>query len=183
MQTYMTHDPTEALRLYKECMSGHDGLIVHIADSVFVETGAYDSLDRAECDRLGIPVAQADYLGGSIVCMPGDLSLCRITWGNDDWAKDIANLSTAWLSGKGLTVTRDHNDILIDGKKVVSWARATNISGWCMSVVHYSIGPMDANLVDQICRKTMIKTPGSLGEYGINATDVLKAILPDIERS
>ncbi|MBE6993399.1 MAG: hypothetical protein E7423_01965 [Ruminococcaceae bacterium] len=178
MEIYRTSDPAAAVRRYRECMAGHEGLIICKAEGHFVETGGLATLDRDACARLNIPVAEAEYLGGSIVVMPGDLDLCRVTWGTVDWAPEMMDRVEAWLRARGIAVTRDRNDLLADGKKVASWARATSYDGWCMSVMHFSVGPMDLELVRSICTKEMMKTPGSLGEYGITAEDILALLGP-----
>ena len=175
METYITNDPLEALRLSEECLAGHEGLIVHIADSVFVETGAFPTCDTVVCETLGIPVCRARYLGGSIVCFPGDLSFCEISWGHSDFAPELVASATAWLQSKGLSVERDGNDILVDGRKVVSWARAATSKGWVQSVVHFSV-MSDEALIQRICTKQMVKRPGALAEYGISADDILAAL-------
>lgn len=175
MKIYRTSDPMEALRLYRECLGGHEGLIVHIADSVFVETGAFPTCDIATCNQLGIPICKAQYLGGSIVCFPGDLSLCEVHWGPSDFAPRIVERAAEWLENRGLAVKRDGNDILVDGRKVVSWARSTSIEGWVQSVVHFSI-VSDEALIEQLCTKEMLKRPGALDDYGITAEDILAAL-------
>lgn len=176
MEVYRTSDPIEALRLSEECLAGHEGLIVHVTDSIFVETGAFPTCSTAVCAELGIPVCKAGYLGGSIVCFPGDVSLCEISWGNSSFAPDTVDRAEKWLRDKGLTVTRDGNDVLVDDRKVISWARATTLQGWCQSVVHFSVSS-DEELIRKICTKEMVKRPGALSNYGITAGDILEVAL------
>lgn len=173
MDIYRTNELTRCLELSRE---KRELLIVHIAERPLVLTGALDTLDLSACARLGLALGRADYLGGSIVCMPGDLSLCRVSWGSDEWAPELVDAAAAWLEGRGIAVTRDENDVLADGQKVISWARATGYEGWCQSVVHFSIGPMDLDLVRAVCTKPMTKVPGSLGEYGVTAEDLIGAL-------
>lgn len=153
-------------------------LIVCVTEKPCVFTGRSHALNQKACDLRGLEVGRGEYLGGSIVCMPGDLSLCRISWGRNDWAERVVKLFLAWLKGKVTNIETDGNDVLAAGKKVISWARATTKAGWCQSVVHFSVGPMDLDLVKAICTKPMNKIPGSLGEYGIRAEDVLAVIEP-----
>ncbi len=175
METYITNDPLEALRISEECLAGHEGLIIHIADGHFVETGVFPTCDTAVCEELGIPVCRARYLGGSIVCFPGDLSLCEISWGASEFAPRVVEQAVSWLQSRGLTVKQDGNDVLVDGRKVVSWARATTAEGWVQSVVHFSVRS-DVELISRICTKEMEKIPGALDDYGISADDVLGAL-------
>ena len=60
------------------------------------------------------------------------------------------------------------SDLLADGKKVASWARATLITGWVQTVAHFSVN-VDVDLIRQICTKPMVKVPGALSDYGITA--------------
>lgn len=150
--------------------------IIHITDKPCAWTGQLNTLNRTECERRDIDIGQGEYLGGSIVNMPGDLTICIITWGNSNLPQQIVDTTAKWLSERKISIVRDENDILADGKKVISWARATTLQGWCQSAVHFSIGPMDLALVKAICTKPMKKIPGSLSEYGITAEMILNEI-------
>ncbi len=161
---------------------GGEGCVYHISPSVSVWTGQLATLDLAACERLGLEVGHGQYLGGSIVNMPGDLSICITTWGDSDLAPEIVERMAARLRELG-EVSMDENDILLEGKKVVSWARATTVKGWCQSVIHCSVGPMDLDLVREICTKAMEKIPGSLGEYGLTAYDLWAVAEPLIEEA
>ncbi len=152
-----------------ECLAGREGAIVCINDEPCVWTGELDTLDLAACKRHKLYVGRGKYIGGSIVNMPGDLSICITTWGNSDLAPQIVDRAVEWLEAKGVAITDDENDVLADGKKVISWARATTLQGWCQSVVHFSIGTMDLDLVREICTKPMLKEPGALSLYGVTA--------------
>lgn len=173
MEIYRTSELARCLELSR---AARELLIVHVTERPLVLTGALNTLDLDACVRLGLAVGRAAYLGGSIVCMPGDLSLCRVSWGGSSWAPELVGAAAAWLTGRGISVTRDGNDVLADERKVISWARATTREGWCQSVVHFSVGPMDLGLVRAVCTKPMAKTPGSLGEYGITAEEILQAL-------
>ena len=152
-----------------ECLRGREGAVVCINDEPCVWTGALHTLDLAACRRRKLHVGKAIYLGGSIVNMPGDLSICITTWGNSDLAPRIVDRAAEWLAGRGVSIARDENDVLADGAKVISWARATTRKGWCQSVVHFSVGAMDLELVREICTKPLVKTPGALSLYGLTA--------------
>ena len=152
-----------------ECLAGREGAIACINADPCVWTGELNTLNRDACKKHKLYVGKGKYLGGSIVNMPGDLSICITTWGNSDLAPQIVDRAVEWLSARNILITRDENDVLADGKKVVSWARATTIQGWCQSVVHFSVGAMDLDLVREICTKPMVKIPGALSLYGITA--------------
>lgn len=161
---------------------GWAGCVYHISPSVSVWTGQLATLDLAACERLGLEVGQGQYLGGSIVNMPGDLSICITTWGTSELAPQIVERMTERLRELG-EVSIDENDILLEGKKVVSWARATTLRGWCQSVIHCSVGPMDLKLVREICTKPMEKVPGSLGEHGVTAEELWSIAASMIEEA
>lgn len=159
---------------------GWAGCVYHISPDRSVWTGQLPTLDPDACARHGLTVGQGQYLGGSIVNMPGDLSICITTWGNSELAPRIVERMTERLRELG-EVSMDENDILLEGKKVVSWARATTVKGWCQSVIHCSVGPMDLDLVREICTKPMEKVPGSLGDYGVTAEELWSIAEPMIK--
>ena len=161
---------------------GREGCVYHVSPSVSVWTGQLATLDLAACERLGLEVGQGQYLGGSIVNMPGDLGICITTWGNSELAPQIVERMTERLRELG-EVSMDENDILLDGKKVLSWARATTLQGWCQSVIHCSVGPMNLDLVREICTKPMKKVPGSLGDYGVTAKELWSIAASMIEEA
>lgn len=180
MKAYHTNSCTEFTHLASEF--SEERIITHVTKTSCVWTGQLPTLNCEECEKRGIEIGQGEYLGGSIVNMPGDLSLCIVTWGDSDLAPQIVDKTAEWLSERGISITYDENDVLADSKKVVSWARATTLQGWCQSVVHFSIGEMDLELVKAICTKPMVKVPGALSEYGVTAEDLWTVIEPIIER-
>ncbi len=177
MKIITTPDPAAFERYAEECLSGHEGVVVCINNAPCVWTGQLATLDVPACKHHGLYVGTGQYLGGSIVNMPGDLSVCITTWGSSEVAPQIVDKAVEWLSGLGINLTRDENDVLAAGKKVISWARATTVKGWCQSVIHFSIGKMDLELVKEICTKPMEKIPGALSEYGITAKDCEKIVM------
>lgn len=137
--------------------------------------------DPEEIEKRGLFLGKGQHLGGTIVNMPGDVSVCITTWGDSDLAPEIAAKLTNWLTEKGLNITTDGNDTLVEGKKVISWARATTVKGWCQGVVHASVGAIDLELVKAICTKPMEKVPGALSEYGITADDLVPIVEKELE--
>lgn len=180
MEILKTNNPVEFLAFAESCLDkqhGHEGLVIHVCEEPCVWTGALEwTLNAEECARRGLTVCKGRYLGGSIVNMPGDLSLCLTTWGDSEQAPLWVDKLAAYLERRGIAVTRDENDVLADGRKVLSWARATTLQGWCQSVVHCSVGKMDLELVRAICTKPMVKVPGSLAEFGITAEELLREL-------
>ena len=179
MQIFKTSSPAEAMAFAAECIGepGHEGLDVFFNESPFLQTGITNTSDREAAKAMGIPVWEAAHLGGSIVCFPGDLSLCLTTWGDTapDFGEQCMEAVSAMLREAGAEVTRDNNDVLADGKKVASWARATLITGWVQTVAHFSVN-VDVELIRRICTKPMEKIPGALSEYGITAQGLWEKI-------
>ena len=70
---------------------------------------------------------------------------------------------------------------MTDIDRLISVARAE--LGCTESVIHCSIGPMDLDLVREICTKPMAKVPGSLGDYGVTAAELWATAEPMIEEA
>lgn len=156
---------------------GRECFVYLINPVVCVWSGVPKYYSEQYCQEHNIDVEHAEYVGGSIVNMPGDLSICISTRGISDLAPRIVNYIVQWLEDKGLNLTRDANDILINGKKVISWTRAMTVSGYSQNVIHFSVGPMDLDLVKAICTKPMEKIPGSLLDYNITSFQILRQII------
>ena len=174
MEIYYERDPREAERRCRELLQGRPGLIVVRTTVPCVWTGKRNTFDREFCGAKGIPAAYGEYLGGSIVCQPGDLSVMLISWGDKcpGFAGRCMDAAAELLTEAGAEVRRDSNDLLADGKKIASWARATTRSGWVQTVAHFSVNT-DLELIKRICTKPMRKVPGQLSDYGITAEDIL----------
>lgn len=157
-------------------LEGAEGIIRYTNESVCVWTGALHTIDRKVCEELGLEIGTGIYLGGTIVNMPGDLSICISTYGRSEIPEQIIERVKAYFAERGLSISADQNDVLIDGKKIASYACAGALNGWWQGVVHFSVGPVDLELIEKICRKPMEKIPGSLLEHGISASDILEAI-------
>ena len=174
MKTYRTESLTEALHLVTEW--AEDIAIIHISKEPWVLTGKPVTLDLDACRKYRLQVGRAEYFGGTIVHAIGDLSIGINTWGRSDLAPQIFYDVKEWLQSRGLNISEDKNDLLVDDKKVVSWARVNLRSGWTQSGIHFSIGPVNLEMIKDICDKPMVKIPGSLGEYEITAEDILEEI-------
>ena len=178
MKIFKTENPIEAIRFAQDCITNStEGLDVFFNTSTFLQTGITNTSDRALAQQMGIPVWEAKHIGGSIVCFPGDLSICMF-WqnGNDkghQWMQDCAKL----LKQHGAQeVILDENDVLADGKKVASWANAALQNGWIQTVAHFSVN-IDLDLIKLLCTKPMLKIPGALSDYGITAEELYKEVI------
>ena len=176
MKIYKTASCKEFERLSSAMTD--DRTIVHKSDTLCIWTGQLDSYDKVAVRRRGYEVGVGKYIGGTIINFAGDLSVCRITWGKSDYGERITTATLDWLLALGLNAVRDNNDILVDGKKVYSFAAALTLTGWEQTVIHYSVN-MDVEIVKEICRKPLLKVPGALSCYGITAEIIETAIFDD----
>ena len=85
-----------------------------------MQTGILNTSDREEAIKLGIPVWEAGHLGGSIVCFPGDLSICLTTWGDSipDFGDKCMQACIDILNERNINTNLSKNDVLADNKKV-----------------------------------------------------------------
>ena len=177
MEIINTTNPVEFEDYANECLNGHEGIVIHICEEPCVWTGLLqDTYNKEECEKRGLAVCIGQYYAGTIVNMKGDVSVCACTWGKTDIGENICEAIADMLRERGVEVTHDVNDILANEKKVASWASVPQSSGWVQTVVHLSVGKMDLKLVKAICTKPMIKTPGTLSNFGITTDDVLNIV-------
>ena len=181
MKVYETSSCDDANRLINDYTEDHIIVFTALDNSVF--TGQFATFDKTECNQLGFDIGVGQYHGGSIVNMVGDITVGVVSWGHSELVTEILEEVFMWLEGHSYNVVMDDNDLLLDDKKVASWARATLISGWSQSYVHFSIGPMDLSLVEAICTKPMTKIPGSLSDYGLTKEFILNIINPIIQEA
>lgn len=179
MTNFFTGSLQEAVQKMRYLLKGHEGKIIHEPSEPCVLTGAQFSMSEDACRERNLYVGRAGYIGGTIVCMPNDLNVFSVTWGNTDWAKNAIRHINDWLNRLGLNAVIDNNDILVDDKKVASYARVTYLTGWCQSGFHFSCGDMDLELISAVCEKEMRKIPGTLKDHNVSA----EMILSELRRS
>ena len=176
MKIFITSQPQEAINFAKQCIATHqEGIDVFFNKSTFLQTGLTYTSDRKLAESKGIPVWQAEHIGGSIVCFDGDLSLCITHNQANDFGERMMAAIKDYFIQQQLNVTTDNNDILVDNKKVASWARGNLINGQVQTVAHFSVN-INLDLIKKICTKPMEKVPGQLSDYNITAEDLWKVI-------
>lgn len=182
MNVLKTDDPAEFERFANECLrEGHEGLVIHIGEKTCVWTGALAStFDREYAEQIGLDIGQGMYLGGTIVCFPGDLSLCLTTWGRTQFGQECMDALEERLVQKGISVSRHNNDLLADGKKVASWASSKQRTGWVQTVVHFSVN-VDGATISRICTKPPSNPPGALSEYGMTANELMDMVFNSVD--
>lgn len=176
MEIKYTTDAKAFEKYANECLAGHEGAIIHSAETPCIWTGLLPTYDKKEAQKRGFTVGVGQYYAGTIVCMPGDISICITTWGTCNKGKEVCDAVATLLEERGISVLHDGNDILAEGKKVASYCTVPQLSGWVQTVIHISIGAMDIDLVKAICTKPMEKTPGALSDLGIYSNDIMSII-------
>lgn len=176
MEIIRTTDPNEFYKYAEYCQEGHEGMVVHICEKSCVWVGPNGGIDEDACIRHGLDIGRGRYSGGGIVNMPGDVSVCITTFLPSKNAYEMIIKAKKEFRERGLNARFNTNDILIDGKKVASFGNSPSFSKMYQSVVHFSVGKMDLDLIKDICVKPMKKIPGSLLDYGITTQDILDLI-------
>lgn len=132
-------------------------------------------VDASTCRSMGYEVCEVFYNGGTILGNEGDFVFAHTGKVGNNWCEAFVQTLMLWLQAKGLNVSRDRNDVLVDGHKVC---------GMCVTrygCIDYTCGFVSINNnlehIKEICRKPMVKIPTGLGEYGITTEAVEKMFL------
>lgn len=142
-------------------------------------------VNEAYCAEHGIAVVQRQSGGGCVYADEGNLMISFVTpdTHSEQVFKDFLQHIAKALQDKGIAaVTTDHNDILVDGRKVSGWACFTGPTG---TIVH---GTMlyDVNL--EALQQAITPTAAKLAKHGVasvrqrvaNIKELTNAF-PDIE--
>lgn len=121
-------------------------------------------VNEAYCREHGIDVVQRKSGGGCVYADRGNLMISFVTpdTRSEQVFRDFLTLVARALQAKGLpAVTTDHNDILVEGRKVSGWACYTCPTG---TIVH---GTMlyDVNLDD--LQQAITPTAAKLAKHAV----------------
>lgn len=146
-----------------------------LSDKIEVHTGTQNDCNLEYCKEHNIPVYNLNRAGGTIVCCNGTIGIATFTYSKYGMLnnKFIVNFMK-FLKDRGLNVTTDNNDILVDGFKVAS-------------AIEYKLGPqlsllygcylisydVDLDAIRHICKKEMKKIPKGLKEFGLTKEEIL----------
>lgn len=170
----MIKDFLEKIDEYKTDKKEHLTVIVQKEDEV---TYGFDKDCNFEyCNEHNIPYYDRKGAGGTIVHAKGSISIYYV-YSHDrfiqflscDFIKDLH----MYLVNKGINAVIDGNDILIDSCKVASCAE-NNIPPdfkWCNVGMQISM-TQNLELIRNICKKEMIKTPKALSDYGVTLEEM-----------
>ena len=121
-------------------------------------------VNEAYCAEHGIAVVQRQSGGGCVYADEGNLMISFVTPSthSEQVFKEFLQHIAEALQAKGLpAITTDHNDILVDGRKVSGWACFTGPTG---TIVH---GTMlyDVNL--EALQHAITPTAAKLAKHGV----------------
>lgn len=132
-----------------------EGMVCYIPTETWVLIDHQKCYDEAFVEANNLPVIQFGNGGGCMVAFPGNLEVGHFSKDLENtYGKEVERRVVDFLTTKGLNVTVDNNDVLVDGTyKVFSFARAQY--NWLMFTgLHFSV-TCDADLVDKVCTKPM----------------------------
>lgn len=164
-------------RLPQLVQDGEKHLIFTIHPETEIAWGGWeDDLDRDYCQANGIPVYNQNRNGGTIVCSAGNVGL-GILYDNREYREwvfvHLLRDFCAWLEGKGLVVTFEKNDVLVDGYKVASGCGYNLPPDFHRTYEGVQISVyQDMETIIGACKKPMVKVPRGLGEYGLTTQEV-----------
>ena len=155
---------------YKLLINRHQCFIFSIATAKFVCVPERGVVDEQLCYDMGYMVKEYLYNGGVIVVEKGDIDIAHFGKIGSTLRDRFADAFAEWLTGKGLNVEREKNDILVDGYKVFGMG-GRHHTGIDYTTIHIGINT-NLESIKKICTKEMKKAPKGLGEYGITAEEV-----------
>lgn len=159
-----------------------EGLVIFQPNELCALTTSSDSAQNFVKDN-GIKTRRLGNAGGCIVAFPGNVEVGHFSRNlNNDFIERMTSEALILFKKKGLDVSQDNNDLLVDGFKVFSTSKASYNNAIMFGAVHISIN-CDADLVRKICTKEMKKVPKGLSDYGITTEEMLDLVLRVYEES
>ena len=145
-------------RVEAAVMSKAPSIWIPDADEVFVWHGN-ESIDAELCTELGLHIYNMNYIGGTIVSGPEDLSFAiivpeSIDIGTSYILEKIKMIMSEYLDD----VVVDGNDILVGGMKVLG-SMNRRVDGMYVFACQISYADRTEH-IKQLCSKQSVKTPG-----------------------
>lgn len=166
MESVTVQDNREAAEAAERFRLAGEGRVWLISREPSAVYGDPRYLSLSACRRLGVFTWKADHVAGCIVSAPGDLNVAEYARGTSDLGPRLLDTLAAHLKGAEI----DGNDLILRGKKVASWA-SMRAGGVTQTTAHVSLG-LNMELIGEICRKDMKKTPGRIPR--IKAETIIK---------
>lgn len=125
-------------------------------------------------------VYKSHRFGGTIVNFKDDICIANFKKGYFIYGEEILALLGNYLQSKGLNVSIDCNDLIVDGVyKVASYA-STNIDGIIYTAIHISMS-VDLEIINLVCSKPTNKIPKGLNDYNITTKEIEHFIINNID--
>lgn len=157
---------------------GQERLGFAVSERTEVGYGFENDADMNYCEKNGIPCYYQKRNGGAIVWSAGNVGIAFVynnrMRGGFVLSQFLPDLSR-YLFQKGLSVTMDRNDVIVDGYKVAS-AAGYNFGEkyhWTYEGLQISIN-QDIDTIKKVCKKPMVKVPKGLSEYGITTEEMVE---------
>jgi hypothetical protein len=167
---------TSAIKAQKE------GLYYFIPTRTVAFAGYNNSIETAFCKENGIQIIDVKNEGGVIVSGANSLAIGYLSKKIGNTAnQDFAMVLIEWLSKKGLNVSTQGNDILIDGKYKVASYSSRRFGDIIFSAFHISFN-VNLQLIERLCKKPMNKIPKGLDEFNISYRDIYSLFLANIDK-
>lgn len=146
-----------------------------IGEQTVVSYGMENDCDVQWCEANHIPAYNIHRSAGCCVCATGSVNIADIRKHKGEFVENrILRDFADWLSEKGIAAELNHNDILVDGKKVAA-AGGYNLAPdftWQYTGIQISIN-QDYEVIANACKKPSTKKPGALSDYGITTDEVV----------
>ena len=173
------HDAEESKRICSFNVRHQiEGLAILRPTEICALITTLDATNKEFVESNNIKTVRMGNSGGCIVAFPDNLEMGYFSKDVDGtFLERLTNQVVDYLKSRGLNVSLDNNDVLIDGTyKVFSTSKAKYNGTLLFGAIHVSIN-CDAELVDKICSKPMKKIPKGLSEYGITSDEMLDLII------
>lgn len=159
-----------------------EGLYYFIPTKTVVFAGYNNSVESMFCKENGIQIIDVKNEGGVIVSGENSLAIGYLSKKIDNTAnKDFAMVLIEWLSKKGLSVSTQDNDILVDGKYKVASYSSRRFGDIIFSAFHLSFN-VNLKFIERLCKKPMNKIPKGLDEFKISHKDIYSLFLANIDK-
>lgn len=158
IEVYETTMDNIESRVEAAVVSKTPSLWIPTADEVFVWHGN-DPIDEKICKELGVHIYDMNYIGGTIVSGPEDLSFAVIVPESIDIGTSYILDKIKEIMSKYLDdVVIDGNDILVGGLKVLG-SMNRRVNGVYVFACQISYADR-LDYIKRLCSKQSVKTPG-----------------------
>lgn len=141
-----------------------------LVDHTAIHKGMIDDVDINYAKAHKIPIYEMHRDGGGVVISNGDIEFAYYSL-EYKVPIEIEKLIHFLVADKDLKVSVDNNDVLVDGKKVASFAYILDKNRGMICVIHISVN-IDKELISHICLKKSVKEPACLSDYGITTEEI-----------